>query len=72
MAEPTSLTGSELTLGLQKTHDGDQFLSNNSGSKDENRVIVFAMLPGLDLLSLSDDWLCDVTFSTAPNVSYQL
>ena len=32
---------------------------------------MFATLPGLDLLSLSDDWFCDGTFSTAPNVFYQ-
>ena len=55
MAEPTSLTGFELPLALQKTHDGEQFLLHDSGPQDENRVIVFATLPGLDLLSLSDD-----------------
>ena len=72
MAEPTSLTGFELPLALQKTHDGEQFLLHDSGPQDENRVIVFATLPGLDLLSLSDDWFCDGTFSTAPNVFYQI
>ena len=68
MAEPTLLTGFELPLALQKTHDGEQFLLHNSGPQDENRVIVFATLPGLDLQSLSDDLFCDGTFSTAPYV----
>ena len=49
-----------------------QFLLHDSGPQDETRVIVFATLPGLDLLSLSDDWFCDETFSTAPNVFYQI
>ena len=72
MAEPTSLTGFELPLALQKSHDGEQFLLHDSSPQDENRVIVFATLPGLDLLSLSDDWFCDGTFSTAPNVFCQI
>ena len=72
MAEPTSLTGFDLPLALQKTHDGEQFLFHDSGPQYENRVIVFATLPGLDLLSSSDDWFCDGTFSTAPNVFYQI
>ena len=72
MAEPISLTGFELPLALQKTHDGVQFLLHDSGPQDKNWVIVFATLPGLDSLSLSDDWFCDGTFSTAPNVFYQI
>ena len=33
---------------------------------------MFATLPELDLLSLSDDWFCEGTFSTAPNIFYQI
>ena len=33
--------------------------------------IVLATLPGLDLKTLSGDWFCDATFSTASNVFYQ-
>ena len=72
MAESTSLTGFELPLALQKTHNGEQFRLHDSRPQDENRVIVFATLPGLDLLILSDGWFCDGTFSTAPNVYYQI
>ena len=50
MAEPISLTGSELPLALQKTHDGEQFLLHDFGPQDEDRVIVFPTLPGLDIL----------------------
>ena len=64
MAEPTSLTGFELPLALRKTHDGEQFLLHDFGPQDENRVIVFATLPGLDLLSLSDViWSPDLIWS---------
>ena len=72
MAEPTSLTGFELPLALQKTHDGEQFLLNDSDPQDKNRVIVFATLFGLDLLSLSDEWFCDGTFSTGPMYSIKV
>ena len=71
MIEPTSLNGFELPLALQKFHDGEQFFLHDSGPQDESRVIVFATLPGLDLLYLSDDWFCDRTFLTAPNVFNQ-
>ena len=54
MADSTSLTGFELPLALKKTHNGAQFLRHDPRPQDENRVIVFATLPGLDLLSLSD------------------
>ena len=33
---------------------------------------MFATLPALDLLEQADDWFCDRTFSTAPNVFYQV
>ena len=69
MAEPTSLTGFELTLALPKTHDGEQFLLHDSGPQDENRVIVLATLPGSYLYRMIG---CDGTFSTAPNVFYQI
>ena len=71
MIEPTSLNGFELPLALQKFHDGEQFFLHDSGPQDESRVIVFATLPGIDLLYLSDDWFCDRTFLTAPNVLNQ-
>ena len=42
----------------------------NFGLQDENWVFVFATLPGLDLLS--DDYFCDGSILTAPNVFYQI
>ena len=48
-AEPTLLTGLELPLALQKTHDGEQFLLHDSGPQDENRVIVFASVTWIRL-----------------------
>ena len=51
MVEPTSLTGFELPLALQKTHDGEQFFVHDSG-----------LQPELDTLSSSDDWFCEGTF----------
>ena len=72
MAEPTSLTGFDLPLALQKTHDAEQFFLHDSGSQDENRVFELAKIPGLDQLSLSDGYFCDGRFSTVPYVFYQI
>ena len=71
MAEPTSLTGFDLPLALQKTHDAEQFFLHDSGSQDENRVFELAKIPGSDQLSLSDGCFCDGTFLTALYVFYQ-
>ena len=47
-------------------------LLHNSRPQDEDRVFVFATLPGLDILGLSKHWFCNETFSTTPNVFWQI
>ena len=72
MPEPATLEGFTIPTELQLCHTGETFLFHDSGVDDEQRVIVFATLPALDLLEQADDWFCDGTFSTAPNVFYQV
>ena len=72
MAEPFKLTGFTIPEALQKTYSGEQFLYHDSGSENPNRIIVFATLPALDLLAGCEEWFCDGTFSTAPDVFYQI
>ena len=72
MSEPSSLKGFEIPESLQMAHSGEKFMYYDSGPQDEKRIIVFATLPAIDLLEESDDWFCDGTFSTAPNVFYQV
>ena len=72
MSEPSSLKGFEIPELLQMVHSGEKFMYYDSGPQDEKRIIVFATLPAIELLEQSDDWFCDETFSTAPNVFYQV
>ena len=72
MSEPSSLRGFEIPELLQMAHSGEKFMYYDSGPQDEKRIIVFATLPAIDLLEQSEDWFCDGTFSTAPNVFFQV
>ena len=40
--------------------------------QDKKGIVVFATRSAIDLLKQSDDWFCDGTFWTAPNVFYQV
>ena len=72
MQEPQSLTDFELPELLKVTHSGERLLHFDSGPNDTKRITVFTTLPVLDLLSGSDDWFCDGTFSTAPSAFFQI
>ena len=61
----------EIPEPLKLTHSGDTFLYFDSG-KSDSRVLVFATLPALDLLSQSEICHCDGTFSVAPDLFYQV
>ena len=61
----------EIPEPLKLTHSGDTFLYFDSG-KSDSRILVFATLPALDLLSPSEICHCDGTFSVAPDVFYQV
>ena len=72
MPKPKNLESvDEIPEPLKLTHSGDTFLYFDSG-KSDSRVLVFATLPALDLLSQSEICHCDGTFSVAPIVFYQV
>ena len=72
MPKPKNLESvDEIPEPLKLTHSGDTFLYFDSG-KSDSRVLVFATLPALDLLSQSEICHCDGTFSVAPDVFYQV
>ena len=71
MNEPSSLQGFEFSELLQMAPSGEKFMYQYSGLQDDKGFIVFVTLPAIDLRQ-SDDWFCDGTFLTAPNVFYQV
>ena len=72
MHKPKNLESvDEIPEPLKLTHSGDTFLYFDSG-KSDSRVLVFATLPALDLLSQPEICHCDRTFSVAPVVFYQV
>ena len=72
MNEPSSLQGFEFSELLQMANSGEKFMYQYSGLQDDKGFIVFVTLPAIDFLEQSDDWFCDGTFLTAPNVFYQV
>ena len=72
MSEPSSLKGFQIPELLQMAHSDEKFMYYDSGPQDDERVIVFATLTTIDLLEQSDNWFCDRTSSTAPNVFNQV
>ena len=71
-AEPISLAGFELPLALQITDVGSKLFLYDSSPQNEDGLIFFATLSGLAIHGLSQDWFCDGTFLTAPNVNHQI
>ncbi|KAG0421183.1 hypothetical protein DMUE_6308, partial [Dictyocoela muelleri] len=51
---------------LKYTFDNELFLQHDSGSNDEERIIMFYTEKNLDILSKSNVWLLDGTFYTSP------
>ena len=72
MREPSSLKGFEIPELLHMIHSGEKFFYYDSWHHDKKRILVLTTLSAIDLLEQSDDWFCDGTFSTAPNVFYQV
>ena len=72
MPKPKNLDSvDEIPEALKLSHSSDTFLYFDSG-KSDSRILVFATLPALDLLSQSEICHCDGTFSVAPDVFYQI
>ena len=67
----TSRTGFEIPEDYKILPEGASFLAYDSGSDDENRIIIFATESGLDDLERSNVWASDGTFKSSPNMWFQ-
>jgi len=54
------------------THDGQDFLLFDSGSDDNNRMLIFGTRDNIRLLETTAHWFLDGTFKTAPALFVQL
>ena len=62
----------DIPESLKVTHGGEEFLHYDSGSHDPERLLIFARPSNLGVLDFSERWYCDGTFSTSPDVFYQV
>ena len=73
MPTPKRLTDvADIPRSLKITHGGEKFLYYDSGSDDPERLLIFAKPSNLGVLEDSERWYCDGTFSTSPDIFYQL
>ena len=68
---PLSLIDLVIPEQLQKLHDGRQFLLYDSNN-GLNRILIFSTKSNLELMSKSQSWQIDGTFSAAPLLFSQL
>ena len=73
MPTPKILTDvADITESLKTTHGGEEFLYYDSGSHDPEKLLIFATPSYLGVLEESERWYCDGSFSTSPDVFYQV
>ncbi|XP_022160646.1 uncharacterized protein LOC111032207 [Myzus persicae] len=72
-APPNPKTLLELIIpdDYRSTFDGNPFLLFDSGLV-ENRILIFSTQKNLQLLQKCEHWFADGTFSTSPNLFYQI
>lgn len=70
LANPQSLIDLQIPQEYQETKTGQSFLFFDSGPAPD-RIIIYATENGLDLLSQSDRWFADGTFSVTPPLFQQ-
>ena len=72
-APPNPKTLLELIIpdDYRSTFDGKPFLLFDSGPV-ENRILIFSTQKNLQLLQKCEHWFADGTFSTSPNLFYQI
>ncbi|KAL4090199.1 hypothetical protein QTP88_025098 [Uroleucon formosanum] len=72
-ANPNSLRF-EIPDSFKKTLCGEQFLFFDSADSGnfEDRILIFSTSKNLELLTYSKHWFADGTFSSCPNLFYQL
>lgn len=71
-AIPTSRTGFDIPAEYCNLDGGKQFLRYDSGSDDNERILIFSTDQGLDDLVKYSSWACDGTFKVSPSFYYQL
>ncbi|XP_068219196.1 uncharacterized protein [Palaemon carinicauda] len=68
----TSLADVDVQGRYRITLGEENWLLHDSGSDDEDRVLIFAAPSSLPKLGSSKHWLADGTFETCPNIFYQI
>ncbi|KFD46117.1 hypothetical protein M514_13012 [Trichuris suis] len=69
---PKSMRGIDLPLQYTVTKRGEPFLMHDSGSEDEERIVIFSTEENVAYLSASSTLFCDGTFKTAATQFTQL
>uniref|UniRef100_A0A6P7FDK2 Uncharacterized protein LOC114328960 n=1 Tax=Diabrotica virgifera virgifera TaxID=50390 RepID=A0A6P7FDK2_DIAVI len=71
---PHSLTDIIIPDDLRrtKTSEPQDFILSDSGTEDKNRIIIFSCTSDLNRLIQCQTWVVDGTFTSAPNLWYQL
>ncbi len=72
LVNPQTLGEKSVSLELQKTLRGENFLAYDSGSDDAERFLIFTTEENLDLLELNTVWHAYGTFKCCPTLFYQL
>ncbi|RNA16711.1 hypothetical protein BpHYR1_006808 [Brachionus plicatilis] len=61
-----------LNIEYRVTHTGENFVLFDSGSVDQQRIIIFGTTKNLELLNSESTWFIDGTFDISPDVFTQL
>ena len=69
---PSERTGFVIPPEFQNLDSGEKFLQYDSGSNDENRILLFITDDGIRDLRKYKNWAVDGTFKVSPDVFYQL
>ena len=69
---PSNIKEIAISVELQVTEKGDQFLAYDSGPDEEDRVLILATETNLDILNTSREWHADGTFKVSPQLFCQI
>lgn len=67
--QPKSRSEIQFSNVQTTTSNGDNFILSDSGSDDENRVIIFGTQQNLSILKKCKMWRVDATFDVSPRCS---
>lgn len=69
---PSTLNEVDIQSRFRSTIGGENWLIYDSGSDDDNRILMFSAPYALQRLASSDHWFSDGTFDSCPSIFYQL